>query len=98
MNDRTGAEIVGLIAGFGTTFAVVPDLVRILKRRSTRGTNPSMPAIMAVFQAVWMCYGVMIGSRPIVMWNVVAVVINSLSVAAYFHYARREKRSPAIEP
>lgn len=92
MNDTTGSEIVGLVAGFGTTFAVVPDLVRMLRRQSSQGTNPTMPAIMAVFQIVWIYYGVLIGSRPVVMWNVVAVVINSLSVAAYFHFARRERR------
>lgn len=91
MHDTTGSEIVGLVAGFGTTFAVVPDLVRMLKRRSSRGVTPTMPAIMAVFQVVWIYYGVLIGSRPVVMWNVVAVVINALSVAAYFHFARREK-------
>ena len=29
------SEIVGLVAGFGTTFAAVPDLIAMLKRRST---------------------------------------------------------------
>jgi len=27
------SEVIGLIAGFGTTFAAVPDLVAMLKRR-----------------------------------------------------------------
>jgi MtN3 and saliva related transmembrane protein len=85
------AEIVGLVAGFGTTFAVVPDLVKMFTQRSSKGINPTMPAILAVFQIIWIYYGVLIDSRPIVLWNVVAVCINSLSVAAYMHFARREK-------
>ena len=44
------SEIVGLVAGFGTTFAAVPDLLKMLKRRSSKGMNPSMAGIMAVFQ------------------------------------------------
>ena len=91
MNDAAGSEIVGLIAGFGTTFAVVPDLIKMLKRQSRRGLSPVMPAIMAVFQIVWIYYGVLIASRPVVLWNVVAVCINSLMVAAYIHFARRER-------
>lgn len=79
------------MAGFGTTFAAVPDLFRMFKQQSTRGMNPTMPAVMAVFQVVWLWYGVMIDSRPIIIWNVIAVVVNSLSVAAYLHFARREK-------
>lgn len=92
------AEIVGFVAGFGTTFAVVPDLLKMLKRRSSYGMNPSMPAILAVFQVIWIYYGVLIGSRPIVLWNIVAVLVKSLGVAAYFHFARREKRQPPNSP
>ena len=34
------SEIVGLLAGFGTTFAAVPDLITMLKRRSSAGHEP----------------------------------------------------------
>jgi MtN3 and saliva related transmembrane protein len=29
-------EIIGFVAGFGTTFAALPDLIAMLKRRSTQ--------------------------------------------------------------
>ena len=85
------SEIVGVVAGFGTTFAAVPDLVAMLKRRSSAGMNPRMVAIMCVFQAVWIYYGLLILSRPVIAWNTVAVVINFISVAAYVHFARQER-------
>ena len=84
------SEIVGLVAGFGTTFAALPDLIAMFKRRSSAGMNPRMSAIMAVFQVLWIYYGILIISRPVVVWNVIAVITNSLSVAAYFHFARQE--------
>jgi len=85
------SEILGLLAGFGTTFAAVPDLIAMLKRRSSAGMNPRMAAIMGVFQILWVYYGLLIASRPVIIWNVVAVFINFLSVGAYRYFVRKEK-------
>src|SRR5215470_1099102 len=70
------SEIIGFLAGFGTTFAAMPDLLAMLKRRSTAGMNPRMAAIMATFQIVWVWYGVLIGSATVVVWNAIAVATN----------------------
>ena len=84
------SEIFGLIAGFGTTFAAVPDLIKMIRRRSSKGINPTMAGIMGVFQILWVYYGLLIASRPVIAWNLVAVIINSVTVWAYFRFARRE--------
>jgi MtN3 and saliva related transmembrane protein len=86
------SEVLGIVAGFGTTFAAVPDLLAMIKRRSSKGMNPRMAAIMGIFQIVWIYYGLLIASRPVIIWNAVAVLINFLSVGAYFSFARSEKR------
>jgi MtN3 and saliva related transmembrane protein len=86
------SEILGFVAGFGTTFAAVPDLVAMLKRRSSAGINPRMAGIMGVFQIVWVYYGLLILSRPVIAWNMIAVVINFLSVGAYLYFVRRERQ------
>ncbi len=85
------SEVLGFVAGFGTTFAAVPDLVAMLKRRSSAGMNPRMAGIMGVFQIMWVYYGLLIASRPVILWNVIAVVINFLSVGSYFYFARKER-------
>ncbi|HET9846170.1 MAG TPA: SemiSWEET family transporter [Nitrospira sp.] len=85
------SEIVGLVAGFGTTFAAMPDLIAMLKRRSSTGMNPKMASIMGVFQIAWVYYGLLIASRPVIAWNIIAVVINFLTVGAYLYFARRER-------
>ena len=87
------AQIIGVVAGFGTTFAALPDLIAMLKRRSSVGMNPRMAAIMGTFQILWVIYGVLIGSRNIIMWNVIAVVTNYLTVGAYMCFRRQEARS-----
>jgi MtN3 and saliva related transmembrane protein len=87
------SEIVGFVAGFGTTFAAIPDLVKMIQRRSSRGINPTMASIMAVFQIAWIYYGLLTVSRPVIVWNVVGVATNSLTVWAYRRFSRREREA-----
>lgn len=84
------SEVVGFVAGLGTTFAALPDLIGMLKRRSSKGMNPRMAAIMGVFQILWVYYGLLILSRPVILWNIIAVVTNFISVGAYCYYRRQE--------
>jgi len=84
------SEIFGFVAGLGTTFAAMPDLVTMFRRRSSVGMSPRMAAILGIFQVLWIYYGLLIASRPVVIWNVIAVLINSLSVGAYFHFRNKE--------
>src|SRR6516225_7754836 len=85
------SEIFGFVAGLGTTFAGLPDLLAMLKRRSSAGMNPRMAAISGLFQILWIYYGFLILSRPVILWNVIAVLINFLSVGAYRYFSRTEK-------
>ncbi len=87
------SEVFGFVAGFGTTFAAVPDLIGMLKRRSSAGISPTMAGIIGVFQIVWVYYGLLIDSRPVIAWNVMGVVINLLTVGAYLRFARGEPRA-----
>lgn len=89
------SEIFGFLAGFGTTFAALPDLLSMLKRRSSAGMNPRMAAIMGVFQLLWVYYGLLIASRPVIAWNLLAIFINFVSVAAFRHFARKEAAARA---
>ena len=90
------SEVVGLVAGFGTTFAAVPDLIAMFRRRSSAGMNPRMAMILGVFQILWVYYGLLIASRPVIVWNVIAVFINFLSVFAHRHFVRIEKAAREV--
>jgi uncharacterized protein with PQ loop repeat len=85
------SEVLGIVAGFGTTFAAVPDLISMLRQRSSEGMNPRMSAIMGTFQILWVYYGLLIVSRPVVLWNLIAVLTNFFSVGAYLYFSRRER-------
>ena len=67
------------------------DLVAMLKRRSCLGMNPRMGTIRGVFQPLWIYYGLLIASRPVIVWNKIAVCVNFLTVGAYAYFVRKEK-------
>jgi MtN3 and saliva related transmembrane protein len=90
------SDILGIVAGFGTTFAAVPDLLAMLRRRSTSGMNPRMAAIIGIFQIIWAYYGLLIVSLPVVLWNLVGVLVNALSVGAYLYFLRKEEAGSAL--
>ena len=85
------SEVLGFVAGIGTTFAALPDLIAMFRRRSSAGMNPRMAGITGVFQIVWVYYGLLIASRPVIVWNLIAIVINFLSVGAYLYFVRSER-------
>jgi uncharacterized protein with PQ loop repeat len=85
-------DIIGFVAGFGTTFAAMPDLIAMLRRRSCEGMNPTMAGIMGTFQIIWVYYGILVDSRPVIVWNTIAVAINFLVVGAYFYFASSAPR------
>ena len=85
------SEILGLVAGFGTTFAAVPDLFAMLRRRSSAGMNPRMAGIIGVFQIAWVYYGLLIASRPVILWNLMGIVINFVSVGAYLYFRKAKQ-------
>jgi len=85
-------EIIGFLAGLGTTFAAFPDLIAMLKRRSSQGMNPRMAGIMGAFQVLWIWYGALIGSNAVIIWNIIAVVINLLVVCSYLYFASLEEK------
>jgi uncharacterized protein with PQ loop repeat len=92
------SEIVGIVAGFGTTFAGLPDLLTMFKQRSNASINPRMAGIMAVFQVLWVYYGLLIASRPVIVWNVLGIAINSIIVWSYVRFDEVGRRQAPKRP
>jgi MtN3 and saliva related transmembrane protein len=48
------------------------------------------PGITGVFQIVWIYYGLLIASRPVIAWNTIGALLNLLTVGAYVRFSRSE--------
>jgi MtN3 and saliva related transmembrane protein len=89
----TRSEVLGFVAGFGTTFAAVPDLVAMLRRGSSNGHEPEdgrdhgdLPDRLGLLRVADR-----LATRDPLERQTVAT--NFFSVGAYLYYARRERRS-----
>ena len=98
LHNPAWVELIGLVAGFGTTFAALPDCIVMFKRRSTRGMHPRMAAITGTFQILWLIYGLLIQAPAVIFWNAIAIVTNAITVSAYLYFAQQEKQREARPP
>lgn len=69
------ANTLGLIAGTLTTLAFVPQVVKTWRTRSTHDISLGMFALFSSGLVLWLIYGFMIGSLPIVVSNIVTLAL-----------------------
>ena len=60
--------VVGTVAGFCTTFAFVPQVVKIWKQGG-RDLSYGMLALYLVGVLLWLAYGIMLNARAIILTN-----------------------------
>lgn len=68
-------NLLGMIAGTLTTAAFVPQVVKIWRTRSTHDISLGMFALFSSGLVLWLVYGVVIGSLPIVVSNIVTLAL-----------------------
>jgi len=68
-------EAVGMMAAIVTTLCWVPQAVRILRTPDTRAISLVTQSAFTCGIALWLAYGVLIGSLPIIAANAVTLVL-----------------------
>ena len=73
------ASTLGFVAAVLTTVAFVPQVVRIWRSRSARDISLSMYALFTLGVLLWLIYGILIVSWPVIIGNGITLVL-ALSV------------------
>lgn len=68
-------EWIGSIAAVLTTVSFIPQVWRILRTRHTRDISLGMYAIFTAGVAMWLAYGIRLGSWPIVFANGITLLL-----------------------
>jgi len=68
-------ELVGIAAACCTTLSFVPQIVHITKTRNTDGISLKMYAVFVTGIFLWLMYGLMLNSLPIIIANAVTLVL-----------------------
>ncbi|WP_185236010.1 SemiSWEET family sugar transporter [Teredinibacter franksiae] len=67
-------EVIGLIAACLTTFAFLPQALRVMKTQSTSDLSPTMYASFVVGVLLWLLYGIMLGNIALILANSVTAI------------------------
>ena len=81
-------EYLGIIAGVFTTFAVIPQIIRVYKLKSAREISLLFTSSMIIGIAIWLVYGIMLDLKSIVVWNSIGICLNSWLLFTKFKYGR----------
>lgn len=66
---------IGYAAATLTTVSFVPQAIRVIRTRHTADLSLAMYSIFAVGVALWLAYGVALGSLPIVLANGTTLIL-----------------------
>lgn len=80
------ATIIGLVAGTLTTASFVPQLVKAWKTKSTTDISLAMYLIICTGIFLWLVYGILIGSLPVILANGVTLTIALLILLLKLRY------------
>ena len=71
----TYADWLGSFAGFCTTIAFLPQVLKVWRSRSARDISLGMYAIFTIGIFCWLAYGWMLAIWPIIIANIVTLVL-----------------------
>jgi MtN3 and saliva related transmembrane protein len=80
---------IGLLAGLLTTIAFVPQVLKIYRTKSGRDISARMFTMFSIGILLWLYYGVLLQSIPIILANAVTLVLTLAILALKIRYSRR---------
>ncbi len=75
------SELIGYPAAFLTTVAFVPQAWKSWRTRDLSGISLPMYALFTLGVALWLAYGVAIGSTPVIIANGITLVLAAVVLA-----------------
>lgn len=69
--------MIGFIAAFCTTFAFLPQVIKVIKEKDTKSISLGMYMLQVTGLALWLVHGIMIGDKPVIFANTLSVVFSA---------------------
>ncbi len=80
------ALLLGLIAGFLTTIAYVPEVIKVFNTKDTKGISLLWLFTLLTGALLWFYYGVLISSIPVISANGVSALLIMLLIILKIKY------------
>ena len=91
-------DLLGLLAGALTTIAFVPQLLKLYTTKSGKDVSARMFLIFSTGVILWLVYGILIRSAPIIIANSLTLLMSLVILALKLRYSRSQPRiNPGTE-
>ena len=78
--------VIGLIAAACTTFAYVPQAIKIIKTKDTKSLSLIMYVIMTIGIVLWLFYGILKNDLPIIIANTITLLFAGIILILKIKY------------
>ncbi len=78
--------LLGFVAGALTTAAFVPQVVKVWRTRSTRDISLWMWLLLCLGIALWIAYGFLVRSAPVIAANIVTLALAGAVLACKIRF------------
>ena len=80
------STILGLVAGAITSFSFLPQVIKTLRMRSAHDVSIEMFSFLSFGIFLWIIYGLLIGSLPVILANCIALIFTLAMVFLKIRY------------
>ena len=87
-------DSIGLVAGLLTTSAFIPQVLKIYRTKSGKDISARMFSLFSAGIVLWLIYGIMLQSMPLILSNVVTLVLSLTIIALKIRYRESRRGSP----
>ena len=85
---------LGYLAGFLTTIAFVPQVIKTWKTKSADDLSLGMFLVFCAGVACWVAYGFLLNAKPIYLWNLATLLLAGAILVMKLKFKGRRAKEP----
>ncbi len=80
--------IIGLFASALTAFSLIPQLIKLIKKKESKDLSVVMLSVLISGLGIWIYYGFLKKDAIIIVSNAIACLINAITLVLAIYYKR----------
>ena len=85
------AQFFGWTATFLFSIMIIPQMIKTIKTKDTRGVSLLLFIIFLIANTVALVYAILISQKPLIIKYVIAIITTVVYIILYWVYYRRKK-------
>ncbi|RYF25932.1 MAG: hypothetical protein EOO42_02700 [Flavobacteriales bacterium] len=81
--------LIGILAGSLTAISATPQIIKVLRTKEVAHISPFMFIILALGNATWCYYGILLKDWPIIITNAFSLIMDILMLILKVVYRER---------